>query len=85
MDLCWWHFFSLYAIKLKLTILLEKLAKHLHNRERSYEFCGKELPSVVERKDHLTNATQTVFHKASVVKYPYVHHKPSLVFKVTGK
>lgn len=62
-----------------------KAILHLHNRERSYEFCGKELPSVVERKDHLTNTTQTVFQKVSVVQYPYVHHKPSLVFKVTGK
>lgn len=37
-----------------------------------------------KKKDHLTNTTQTVFQKVSIVQYR-VHHDPSLVFKVTGK
>lgn len=45
-----------------------KAILRLHNRERSYAFCGKELQSVVERRDHLTNTTLTVF-QVSIVQY----------------
>lgn len=62
-----------------------KAILHLHNRGRSYAFCGKELQSVVERKYDLTNTTQTVFQQVSIVQHQYMHHKPSSVFKVTGK
>lgn len=87
MDLYWWHFFSLYAIKLKLTTPLEKLAELFctQTTENVPEFCGKELQSVAESKDHLTNTTQTVFQKVSIVQCLQVHHKPSLVFKLTRK
>lgn len=62
-----------------------KAILHWDNREHSSEFCGKELQSVAERKDHLTNTTQTVFQKVSIVQYLYMHHKPSLVLKATEK
>lgn len=53
---------------------------HLHNRECSCAFWGKELQSVVER-NHLTNTIQPVFQKVSIAQDLYVHYKPSLVFK----
>lgn len=62
-----------------------KAILHLHNRERSYTFSGKELQNTVERKDNLTNTTQTVFQKISIVQHLYMHHQPSLEFKGIGK
>lgn len=62
-----------------------KVILHLHNRQRSYVFYGKEMQSVVEREKNLTNANQTLFQKVSILKYLYMHRKPSFRFKVTGK
>jgi len=64
-----------------------KVILRLHNREHSRAFYGKEMQSVVERKqkDHLTNTNPAAFQKAGTPKYLYVHRKPSFRFKVPGK